>query len=127
MNKYVLDASALLALINKETGHELVADVVTHSVISTVNVAEVVSVLHRHDIEVEAARHMIKGIVFAIVPFDEQQAFTAASFNKLTHKFGLSLGDRACLSVAQHLKLPALSADKLWSKLKIGIDIRIIR
>lgn len=127
MDKYVLDASALLALINKEAGHELVSDVVAHSVMSTVNVAEAVTVLQNHGIDNSTARNFIADILGQILPFEEDQAFTAAALNKLTSKFGLSLGDRACLSVAHHLKLPVLSADKLWSKLNIDVVIKMIR
>lgn len=127
MNKYVLDASALLALINKEAGHEIVADVVAHSVISTVNVTETVTILQKHGIKNEAARIFIADIVGEIVAFEEEHAFAAAALNTYTSKLGLSLGDRACLSVAKHLKLPVLSADKVWSKLKIGVLIKIIR
>lgn len=127
MSKYVLDASALLALINKETGHELVAKVVSLSVMSTVNVTEVATVLHKHGIKIETTKRLIADILAEILVFDEAQAFTAAELNPLTSKFGLSLGDRACLSLAKHLKLPILSADKVWSKLKIDADIKIIR
>lgn len=127
MNKYVLDASAMLALINKECGYEVVSDVVTTSVMSTVNIAESFTSLQKHGLDIQTARVIITDLLFEVVPFDESQAFIAAQLHKSTSQFGLSLGDRACLSVALHLKIPVLTADKLWSKLKLDIPIQIIR
>lgn len=41
MSKYVLDASALLALVNAEPGHERVAEVLAEAIIGAVNYCEV--------------------------------------------------------------------------------------
>jgi len=40
-NKYLLDASAILALLQKESGSEMVAQCIPCSAISSVNLAEV--------------------------------------------------------------------------------------
>jgi ribonuclease VapC len=39
----------------------------------------------------------------------------------------LSLADRACLALAQHEGLPAVTADRKWAQVDIGVDIRLIR
>ena len=46
-HKYLLDASALLALLQDERGSEIVAQHILSSAISTVNLAEVASVLNK--------------------------------------------------------------------------------
>jgi len=127
MSKYVLDASALLALFNKEDGYKRVADVVTHSVMSAVNVSEVIKILQKNHVEGSVARHLITDVLGEIIPFDEKQAYTAAILDQTTSKLGLSLGDRACLSLAQHLNAQILTADKIWSKLKFSVSIEVIR
>ena len=43
MSNYVLDTSALLALLNREKGWELVEELLPQSVVSAVNLAEVVT------------------------------------------------------------------------------------
>ncbi len=43
MRDYVLDASALLALLNAEKGAEIVQGLLSKSIVSTVNLAEVVT------------------------------------------------------------------------------------
>jgi ribonuclease VapC len=42
MNQTVLDATAVLALLNDEPGAGTVASLLSHAVISTINLAEVV-------------------------------------------------------------------------------------
>lgn len=44
-----------------------------------------------------------------------------------TKHLGLSLGDRACLTLAQHLDLPALTTDRTWEGLSLGITVQVIR
>lgn len=97
-----------------------------NAAISAVNVSETIKVLQKHGMESETAMHLIADVVSEIVPFDEQQALTTAVLDKRTSKLGLSLRDRACLSLAHHLDLQAVTADKTWSKLKIDIPILVI-
>jgi ribonuclease VapC len=40
---------------------------------------------------------------------------------------GLSLGDRACLSLAIQQKLSVLTADRVWAGLQLGLNIQMIR
>jgi PIN domain nuclease of toxin-antitoxin system len=39
-------------------------------------------------------------------------------------KAGLSLGDQACLALAEQLKMPLLTADRSWKELKMHVDIQ---
>jgi len=45
MSRYVLDASAILALLNQEPGYDRVAQVLDNSSVSAVNLSEVISKL----------------------------------------------------------------------------------
>jgi PIN domain nuclease of toxin-antitoxin system len=40
---------------------------------------------------------------------------------------GLSLGDRACLALASALGLPAITADRRWPSLALGVEVRVLR
>ena len=40
---------------------------------------------------------------------------------------GLSLGDRACIATAKHFGLPVIIADKVWARLDLGVEVRLIR
>jgi len=62
-----------------------------------------------------------------VIPFTAEDAVTAAKIWSPGRRVGLSLGDRACLSLAHRLRLPALTADRMWSALGLDIDVRLIR
>lgn len=127
MNKIVLDASAILALLNQETGYELVEKNLPHSIISTVNLSEVITVLNDIGIPQNESENAVAELIKEIVVFDQEQACIAASLRKHTKVHGLSLGDRACLALSQVENAPVLTADKAWKKLKHPTKILFIR
>ena len=127
MNEVILDASAFLALVNRETGCEVVQDVISRSVMSSVNVAEVVAELNfRLSIPIDKAEKMINSLV-RIVDFNCRQAILSASLKKTTSHLRLSLGDRACIGLGIALGLPVYTADRIWSKLNLDLEIIVIR
>lgn len=69
----------------------------------------------------------ISSLELIIIDFDEEQSVQAGLLRRLTRQFGLSLGDRACLSLAIVKKIPVLTADQAWLQLNLPIDIRTIR
>ena len=127
-NRVVLDASALLALIQEETGAEIIKPLLKFSVMSAVNVTETLSVLQRTNISPEEGLTLITDIVTTIVPFDLEQAEQVAKLHPLVQPQGLSLADRACIALGIKLQIPIYTADRIWDELKLdNIDIRLIR
>ncbi len=127
MNETVLDATAVLALLNDEPGADLVASLLQTAVISTVNLAEVVSKLEEAGMPGPTIRTVISELGIKTVPFDETLAFRAGLLRPSTSKYGLSLGDRACLALGQRLRKPVLTADRMWRSLKLNVVVRLIR
>lgn len=123
----VLDASAVLAVINGEPGSEMVAKTLNVAAVSAVNVAEIATRLIDLGASIEGVREQVDRLPFEIAEFDDVAALHAASLRKETRRFGLSLGDRACLSLAQRLGVPAITADRHWAKIDIGVEVRLIR
>lgn len=127
-NKVILDASALLALIQEETGAEIIKPLLKFSVMSVVNVTETLSVLQRTNISPEEGLTLITDIITTIVPFDLEQAEQVAKLHPLVQPQGLSLADRACIALGMKLQIPIYTADKIWSELQIGnANIKLIR
>ena len=122
-----MDASALLALLNEEAGAEMVAEALPESVISAVNLSEVIARLCEAGMPEKAIRQALQPLALDVEPFDEDQAYQAGLLRAATRSAGLSLGDRACLSLARKLGVPALTADKTWLDLAVGVTIRAIR
>lgn len=125
--KAILDASALLALIQEEKGSEVIKPLLKYSVMSTVNVAETLTFLQKVDIAPTEGVDSISLLINEIVDFDVDQAREVAElYPKVKHK-GLSLGDRACLALGIKYKAPIYTADKAWKDINSELDIRLIR
>jgi PIN domain nuclease of toxin-antitoxin system len=124
---YVFDASALIALALGELGSGVVAKFAQHALISTVNVSEFLQRLGDKGVPEEQAVYQIARFEIGIVPFDLEQAQRAAQLRPATRHLGLSLGDRACLSLALARGRHVLTADHRMAEADVGIDIRMIR
>ncbi len=128
MNKIVLDASALLALVKNEPGSDKVESLLGRIVMSSVNVSETAAILLQSDMSVQEVQDCLLPLISEIVPFDEEQAFETADLRKQTKSQVLSLGDRACIALGLKLNLAVYTADKTWQDLKLDVlEIKLIR
>ena len=127
MSDYVLDASALLALLNEEDGADLVQELLPQAVLSAVNFAEVVTRLVAVGMPEREIREALILLGLKIIPFEDEGAFESGFLYEKTKPLGLSLGDRACLGLAKTLGATALTADRTWQDLNIGVKVKLIR
>ncbi len=127
MPEYVLDASALLALLNKEPGAENVRPLMQRAIIGAVNFCETVQRLRRGGMSLEEVNAALTPLVSSPIPFDEQLAYVSASIHERTRDYGLSFGDCACLALALSRNLPAVTAERDWGKADTGVRIIKIR
>ena len=123
----VLDASALLCLLNGEPGSEWVLEALPTAVIGAANLAEVVSKLRERGLSVEEVEDVLGGLPLDVRPLTATQAYAIGHMRPTTRPLGLSLGDRACLALAAELGMPALTADQAWAGLDIGVAVEMIR
>lgn len=124
---FVLDASAMLALIFGETGGDLVANLSRNGAISAVNFSEVITRILAIEGDANMADKAVARLEIDVVPFDAAVARQVADLRAPTKHLGLSLGDRTCLALGMATRSPILTADQDWTKLDLGIDIRLIR
>jgi|APTNR8051073442_1049403.scaffolds.fasta_scaffold25209_3 PIN domain nuclease of toxin-antitoxin system len=122
-----MDASAVLALLNGESGADRVAMRLAGSVISTVNLAEVHSKLADYGMSDGEIGEVTDALGLEPVPFDAGMAQRAGRLRPLTRALGLSLGDRACLALAVAVQLPVLTAEQAWTCLDLGVRVETIR
>jgi ribonuclease VapC len=125
--KCVVDASAVLAFLFDEPGADAIRSNLPAASISTVNLCEVYQRAIERGADALTASEKIAALKIAPIDFSRDDALAAARLRAPTRHLGLSLGDRACLALAQRLKLPAFTADSAWTELDIGIDVRLIR
>ena len=129
--KAVLDASALLAYLQAENGSEVVEKLLGRAAMSTVNLAEVLTVaLRKRGEDPVALRPQL--LALGIHPFDftTEDAEVAAKLWPATKAQGLALGDRACLALGRRLGVKVVTAEqqKDWRKLGLqGLEVEVIR
>lgn len=126
--KYILDASALLALLQNEPGAEMVSKHLSTSAISTVNLAETASVLNKLGMPESEILDLFQEIDIVTLNYERDVAIATGGIRAATAKYGLSLGDRACLVTARRYQCTALTADKAWMAIQNNIaKIELIR
>ena len=125
----VLDASAVLAFLLRESGGDAVSLRMSEAAITTVNLSEVAGYYARVGKAEVDIRAMLAALPIERIEFDSELALDAAMLLPLTQPAGLSLGDRACLALARRLDVPALTADRLWLKVTqaSGATVELIR
>jgi len=124
----LFDSSAVIAMLKKEHGFELLDDVLANSSISTVNLSEIVSVLTRSGVSMEEIDKIIDGLIPRIIPFSYEIAILAGKMIIHTQKFGLSFGDRACIATGIKYQLPVYTTDQAWQNLQLeSLNIILIR
>ena len=134
MNKgtsFVLDASALLALLRLEKGWEEVDRIIacgdTSVFMSAINYAEVLSKTVAYGKKFDVVVNEIRVLGIRIMDFDSVQAEQVGVLKPQAAAWGLSLGDCACLTLARHLNATALTADTIWGNLESSFRMMFIR
>jgi PIN domain nuclease of toxin-antitoxin system len=121
----VLDASAVLALLQGEPGADEVESLLDAALMSSVNLSEVIQKAEQHDVHTEGLEYDLEALGIEFREFDIAMARPAAEL--WSKGSGLSLGDRACLALAIAEKSSAVTADGRWGKLELPVDVRIVQ
>jgi len=123
----ILDASAVLAYLHGENGGLAVEKVLRGAFISTVNWCEVVQKLRTKSIDDKAVRQELKALGVSFIPFSLEHADKAGELWQVTAPFGLSLADRACLATGLIENMSVMTADQIWQKIPLPLEIKLIR
>ena len=127
MTDVVADASAVLAILRGEVGAEDALRAISRAAISAINYAEVISRLIDLGAPLDDAVEAVGRLGIEVADFDETLAVRTAMLRQGTRARGLSLGDRACVALSHRLGLPAITADRAWAELDLGIEVVLIR
>ena len=88
---------------------------------------EVVQKTLAKGVDVSKMIEFLRDLELTIEPFTERQAEIAAQLWPKTSKLGMSLADRTCLALALDKSLPVLTTDRVWMKLKLDLDVQVVR
>ncbi len=127
MSKYVLDSSIVLAVLFKERLNENALGFLEGAMMSSVNFAEVETKLLQAGLREADRVDAVLRLLRSIEPFTSEQARTTGFLYASTKHAGLSLADRACLSLAIHSDAEAITTDRAWGRVSVGCPIQIVR
>ena len=121
----VLDASAVLALLQEEQGADEVEGLLDGASMSCVNLSEVIQKAEQHGVETEGLEYHLEALGIEFRDFDVSAARPTAEL--WSAGSGLSLGDRACLALAETTGTTAVTTDVRWADGGLSIDVRVVR
>jgi ribonuclease VapC len=126
---HVMDSSALLAVSKGEIGADRVMEILETQdcVISSVNMAEVATRMLDMGLPPEHLERACDQFGIDVIDFNQEQALAAAALRPLTKPAGLSLGDRACLALAQLMEGVAVTADHAWDDVKSALKVKVLQ
>ena len=119
----MLDASAVLAVMQRGEGSDRVIQLLPTAVISAVNVAEVLAKLVQKGMPGRAAVEAFDALNIEVAPFGLSEALSSVNF---IHP-KLSLGDRACLATAAVKGAAAITADTIWKDVAATVNALCVR
>jgi PIN domain nuclease of toxin-antitoxin system len=125
--EHVLDSSVLLALLNLEPGWQAAERLMEGAVVSSVNLAEVVSKLVERGTPLDEIELIVDEMPCRFADVDTRQGVRMGFLHAETRGRNISLGDRACLTLGERLGLPIVTADRAWAALDLGVEIRLLR
>ena len=128
MSPYVLDASAVLCLLQEEKGAERVARALPAAEIGAVNYSEVIGKLVDGGMDEETADRLDQHAPVkrhSVRPHSSATGRVATC--RRTRKLGLSLGDRACLALAQAQGATALTCERSWTTFEAPCKVETLR
>jgi ribonuclease VapC len=127
MTRAVLDASALLAVLRRERGAEIVVPVLYGAVVSAVNYSEVFKKGLERGGQVRDIEQLLDRQALDVIPFDRARAIAAAELLPHTSPHGLSFADRACLATGREFGLPVFTAEARMGQTELDVVVTLIR
>jgi len=124
----VFDTSAVIALLRGEPGADLVARHVGAAAMSAVNLQELVKALLLRGLDLPVIETLVQNLRLHIHVHDRDAAFAAALLTDATRQYGSGIGDRTCLALAVKLRVPVLTTDRAWAKIRVpGLTVEVVR
>lgn len=124
----VLDASALLALLDDEPGAALVEEHLGRATVLSVNLEEVAGKLIGRGMPPADVELAVAALDVTVTAFTAEMAWLSARTRPHLPS-GLGIADRCCLAGAAVLGAGVVTADALWARAgpAFGVEVTLIR
>jgi PIN domain nuclease of toxin-antitoxin system len=126
VSEIVLDASALIAMLKREKGADIVAAAIAVAPICAINYAEVVTHFIHLGMPEREVDAMLDPPPMTIVLTDKALAQLAGRLRAVTAGHGVSLGDRFCLALAHRDGLPAWTSNQSSTATADAVQTKIV-
>ena len=113
-----MDTSAIIALLLQERGYEFAQDNLGNSLVSLINVSEIVQVLIRKGWEYKEALEMCNSLIKNIAIPDLETMYNTCKIKDEYSELNISLGDCYCLGLGMQKGLPVITTDQEWKKIR---------
>jgi len=123
----VLDSSAILAIALNERGAAQVQAALPQSVMSSVNLAEMLIVAERKGVDGEGTFSDCAQLGLQIVAVEVAHARIAAQIRRAHPDLNLSLGDKLCLALAIDSGAEVLTSDREMTNVGFGLRVTLFR
>lgn len=117
----------MLANLNGEPGGDRLTEYLDDAAISVISYVEIMTKLMDSGAPFEAAEQSLGAFGLRTIDVSLEIARRAVQLRHATRPRGLSLGDRICLATAVLRRVPAVTADRAWADLDVGVAIELIR
>jgi len=123
----VFDASAVLAVLNRERGREVAEPLLFGATISAVNYGEVLKKTIERGGSIPKVQLLLAKQDLRVIPFDISHSVGAAQIYIAGAPHGLSFADRACMSLGLSLDLPIVTAEEDMERVDLPVTVKVIR
>ncbi len=127
MYRAALDASALVAILRRETGADEAIEWLSGAVVSSVNIAEVLWAMDKRGADRNQVENDLRQMRFRELPFTREDAEIVARLQPLTLGSSIGFADRSCLALAFRHGIPAVTGDRDWLSHDVGVEVRLFR
>lgn len=121
----IMDASAVLAWLRRESGSERVRPLMGDALIPATNWSEILRKSRQRGVDPIAVARLLSGIGLQVIDVTEDDGRLAAEL--WSAGAGYSLVDRICLASGIRHDLPVATADRSWAAVANGPRLILIR
>jgi ribonuclease VapC len=122
----ILDASAVLGLIQAEPRADGVLSYLADGAMSAVNHAEVIGKLVDVGMSATMAAELVDRLHIEVLPFTDRHAVVVGELRSRTSRFGLSLGDGACLATGLIDGGQVVTLDRMWAEIDLDVPVVVL-
>lgn len=123
----VLDASAVLAFLQAEPGHDTVRLALQDDrcIVTAANQAEIIAKALDKGVDPVQLGALLADLPYTVIDVSANDGAAAGWMRSSTRRIGLSLGDRMCLASAKRLNAKVLTADRAWLDVATSLELQI--